>query len=1106
MVADPPLWVECGVWPLRVSAAPPEELNKVEMAAAVRVCVPQADAARVDARVQEMLAVVDAAVQRSTATDNGEEWVFTNASTAEKHADQRVWTLSTACFLYWTLADVQGLSVAISDANDATWTSLNAILNLETTGEEAPPRVRALDASEAAELIADGEIQIVDCRPQDDFYGMNDQSSVSGHLDNAISIPFVSVFQEDQSSFLTHEELVELLESAQVDFMKDLVVVGSCAVEAAAVATVAMLAGHKGASFSITTLTQSFVDGLPQSTRSGIFDAKEVLFVEEDGDFDLSPSAASPAKEDVETSKDVVKEYDEFLKNPVKDKTDDEDDDEPQAREEIVWVSEIGHRYFDMPHPVDKHLFVATSRDIYRVVSFVLAPFGFPSTLQERFTVSEVKARCSSLYQDVIEVCSDLVYHHRDLNEGAMAMSVHKWVEEKRDPLCSEQVRKINELVDTLYAPPRFVEVPDLSESRVMEITEELHTRLLEAARKRAAWAFDVAAENEEDEDVEETKDTGFSGWGQSFYPSVVYTLGFLPQEPSSNHKKLSTLQIKTFIQVVAEAAWGVIESESLTQVEFQALCDTLVADNREVIAKIKESAEKALYVVKHSLTQSMEREEDLEAQLLAVQRATDEGERAVRSGRHQVALATFANAFKHLPIFHKETAPLLVGRANTFIKIGELGRAREVVQVLLKLDPFSCGAYGCLGEIEEKQNQPDSAMQHYVTAFILDGSRSPERAADIDRVARLVGRNVARNIFKAMVLQHELPTQWLVESYFDSFEHDVDNALRIPIEVEKMANTDASELTGDQLVQRAFFLKRKKQYRASQADVRAALDRPIEDESLRAVALNLHASFLYVAGDVHAAVEAIAESLELQPESVNGLVKKGGFLSEIGDMEEAAECFNQAAEIDPNDADVYLHMGQKDLLEGNYYQAVQTLRRSISRSEALPVTHVSYGMALYKSGSVFQAIDVFEDAAKAFPNSPEVHLFYGEVLADQGDYASAMKHFLRGFELSPLCPLPFLNAGRVYVSTNDPMRAIAHFQQALEIDPRCSSAHLDIAQVLFAQGRTTEAFEHFDTAAHCCRFLPEVEEVCAAQEMAKMQERVTDILGVDLRHLMRSK
>ncbi|KAJ0403193.1 hypothetical protein ATCC90586_000164 [Pythium insidiosum] len=672
--------------------------------------------------------------------------------------------------------------------------------------------------------LENSKTQLIDCRPLIDYLGLTPDSKVSGHVDGSISVPVSDLLDSESSLLLPQDKLIEALELAGVDFTADVIVLGANVLDAALVATALVLAGHTAVSLSSGCLDEEFVSQLPDSLKTSIYDPTELLFQTEEGTFDLSPSASTLCAEEIEAAKVIEREYDEQLRKPDDSTDSDEEDVEASTpSDEVVWVNSTGHRYFDMPRPVDKSLFIATSLDIYRVVSFVLAPFGFPAELSERLSLADIKTRTSSLFQDVIEVCSDLVYHQRGLNEGVMAMSVHKWVEQKRDKECSNQVRAINELLDSLYEP-------------------------------------------------------------------------------------------------------------------------------------------------------------------------------------------------------------------------------------------------------------------------------------------RLVGRNAARDIFRSMIVQHELPTKWLVQSYFDSFEHDVDYSICVPLEVEKNLSADSSTQSAEQLVYRAVHYKRKQEYDHAQASITAAVGREFADETIRAVALNLHASFLYVVGDVHAAVDAISEAIELNPSSVNALVKKGGFLSEVGDMESAQACFDAALELDPNEADVYLHMGQKELLEGKFYEAVQCLRRSISRSEALPVTHVSYGMALYKSGSSYQAVDVFEEAARVFPNSPEVHLFYGEVLADQGDYAGAMKHFLRSFELSPLCPLPFLNAGRVYVSTNDPLRAIAHFEQALAIDPRCSSAHLDIAQVLFAQGRTTEAFEHFDLAARCCRFLPEVEEVCAAKEMARMQERVTDILGVDLRHIMRSK
>jgi tetratricopeptide (TPR) repeat protein len=916
--------------------------------------------------------------------------------------------------------------------------------------------------------------------------------------------------------------------------------------------------------------------------------------------------------------------------------------------EEIVWIKD-GHRFFDMPSPVSKDEFLEASRTIFRIVSFVLAPFGFPASLRKKRSLQEVKTQCGSLFQDVIEVCSDLIYQQMELNEGAMAMSVHKWVEEKRDHDCTEQVKAINEIWEVLYTPPAVVEVPDLSEDHVFELATKLEQEVHELVSQRTPWAFDAVDEEEDDESVDEEDDfdpqeqvideysdeeddaevslnsdeddevekaaqeehvdeseeaaaaptskdeevdveeatiqevdasketekeeveepvqenDDVSAEGvnaeeaskvddtvgqdasaeeatatatdaektasetppvqerseplnelpeswKHMYPSVIYALGFVPQDVDGNHKKLSTLQIKSFIQAVAEASWDVIKDETkeLSQIEFQALCDTLSGDKREQLIDRVAEAEKSLYVLKHFLTRSLNTDDKLADQLAGVREAVLDGDIRRRSGRTQVALAAYSKAFEYIPLYHKDLENAVVGRARCFLELNQFGRAKTEALIALKLNPYSVGAYECLGSVEEKTEHPEVAMQHYVTSFILDGSRSPEHAESIDRTSRLVGRRVAKALFAGMEKVHELPSSWLVSSYFESFEHDADYAARVPFDIAKKEEVEVEDLDALTLLHRAIHYKRTQNFGDAQRDIWTLVAKDMEAEGLspedRALAMNLHASMLYVAGDVHTAVEVINRSLELQPTMVNSLVKKGGFLAEIGDTDEATSCFSEAMELDPNEADVHLHLGQMELLDGNYYKAAQCLRRCISRSDALPVTHVSYGMALYKSGSTYQAKDVFEEASKKFPESAEVHLFHGEVLADQGNYADAMRHFLTAWELSPQCPLPFLNAGRVYVGTNDPMRAIAHFKQALEVDPRCSSAHLDIAQVLFAQGRTAEAFEHFGVAASCCRFLPEVEEVCACQEMAKMQLKVTEILGVELRHIMRSK
>ncbi|KAF4136944.1 Tetratricopeptide repeat [Phytophthora infestans] len=1181
--------------------------------------------------------------------------------------------LAVACMLHWQLQQTKesGATVSVSDSAMGTCFSLAELLNCDKTALETPDTdaVKVLDAAAYVQQVLeqheeDTTVQILDCRDEKEFLGLTSGKEVSGHLEGARNVPFASIFtgyeteksgeepvadnSGDGAFLLPVEKLRELFAVNGIDLDRPVAVIASVPSEAAAVATALLLAGHYGwIAFCSEALTDALIASFPSSFTADIFHEGRLLYKDDKGGFDLSSQSnevnlTPEGKKEVE---ELEKTYKDELSGKTSKKSAPGEQEEEEKVEETVWIKD-GHRFFDMPSPVSKSEFLDASRTIFRVVSFVLAPFGFPASLRKKRSIQEVKTQCGSLFQDVIEVCSDLIYQEKELNEGAMAMSVHKWVEEKHDHECTAQVKAINELWEVLYTPPAVVEVPDLNEDHVLELATKLEQKLRELVSQRTPWAFDsvceeevefsdeesefdpqetvidleeeglsgedldemdknggnddateegaadkdttteaeatteqssvhveqtiekeatvsesadgtdesnkeeftpkkediqeeepdckVHGDNDEEADVEEATqyatdeeknkneiaseqekpqlvDKLRESW-KHMYPSVVYALGFIPQDVSTNHKKLSTLQIKSFIQAAAEASWGVIKDEpkQLSQIEFQALCDTLHDEKREQLAERVTEAEKSLYVLKHFLTRSLKTDDSLADKLVSVREAVLDGDIRRRSGRYQVALAAYSKAFEYLPLYHKDLENAIVGRARSFLDLNELGRAKTEALIALKLNPYCVGAYECLGIVEEKAKHFETAMQHFVTSFILDGSRSAEHAESIDRASRQVGRRVAKNLFAKMEKKHELPSSWLVDSYFEAFEHDADYTARVPFDIAKKEDVEQSDLDALTLLHRAIHFKRNKNYSAAQRDIWTLVAKDMEAEGLtvedRALAFNLHASLLYVVGDVHTAIEAINKSLELQPTLVNSLVKKGGFLAELGETDEATSCFFEAMELDSNEADVHLHLGQMELLDGNYYKAAQCLRRCISRSDALPVTHVSYGMALYKSGSTYQAKDVFEEASKMFPKSAEVHLFYGEVLADQGNYANAMRHFLTAWELSPQCPLPFLNAGRVYVGTNDPMRAIAHFKQALEVDPRCSSAHLDIAQVLFAQGRTDEAFEHFEVAASCCRFLPEVEEVCACQAMAKMQLKVTEILGVELRHIMRSK
>lgn len=129
------------------------------------------------------------------------------------------------------------------------------------------------------------------------------------------------------------------------------------------------------------------------------------------------------------------------------------------------------------------------------------------------------------------------------------------------------------------------VEVPTEKEATATQsgedhnktFTDQDHDADKEEAAAAVTEGDDVKSESSPAEERPEPVDKLAESW-KHMYPSVIYSLGFIPQDVEANHKKLSTLQIKSFIQAVAEASWDVIKDETkeLSQVEFQALCETL--------------------------------------------------------------------------------------------------------------------------------------------------------------------------------------------------------------------------------------------------------------------------------------------------------------------------------------------------------------------------------------------------------------------------------------------------------------------------------------------------------------------------------------------------
>ncbi|KAF0699522.1 Aste57867_9918 [Aphanomyces stellatus] len=1012
-------------------------------------------------------------------------------------------SVGTACLCWWALrVSCATFPIALAMTRKKDMTHEDSDMEMYSAGETNEMQVEATvsDVDAFVEALATDDIQIIQATTADVFHGISTSAPLAGHVTNSILVSPIDVLNQDNRCrwFLPHDDLVGAL--GQIDFASKVVVVSMNMQEAAIVAVALALAGHPSVSLCSFSLTSETIPLLPLHATSDMFVPANVGIATEDGSFDVSNGSAAPDEaHDEAHDETLLKAYTEAhtVVRPLE-----------ETEERIIEPEQYQTELFTMPSPLSKHKFLAIARAIFQYSSLVLAPCGVlcanPNSHIVKSTMLESKLKVGPILQEVVETISDLIYEDFHVNESTMAMSSQKWLSDSRDLECSRLMQKINELPQTLITPPAVVELGEMPIDQTLPLIRTMADNVTHVLEEKLPWALKpMPPQTFPDAAVVSEQRT------MTWYPSVVYALGYT--QGKQTQSKQSSLQVKAKIKAIYEGVKATIADQTLDAVQLQAMADALPDADRAAIAQLNLDTFSSHHVVNDDVFLDERMTEEAQRTFAAKLR---EGDAASRRQDLGEAVRLYSHAMNLVPLYHAVVVDALTKRAKIYIKLSKPELAAADCALALAIAPYCVDAYAYQGEIAELNRQYESALQNHVLAFILGGSRAVEQAEVIERVSKHVGREQAKDVWADMLKRHDLPSSWLVESYFQSFTRDADAAISSWTASKAAAQQPSADddETGafEWRLLCAIDHRRHRRYTEAQSAFSAlattALVGVVGEIQSRVIAINMHASFLYVTGDVAAALDMINRCLELDPTHVNSIIKKAGFLCELGDFELADETFQEAATLDDNSADVYLHKGQMELIMGDYASAVATLRRSITRSDTLAVTHISYGMALYKAGSIYQSLDVFKTALKQFPTSHEVRLFYGDVLSDRVDYGQAMTHLKKAFEFSPQCPLPLLNAGRIFVATNDGSHAISHFEEALRVDARCSAAHLDLAQVYFAQGNVDKAFLHFDSAIETCRFLPEVEDACACRCVATMQLQATNILGVDLRHMLKTK
>ncbi|DAA75611.1 TPA_exp: Uncharacterized protein A8136_1685 [Trichophyton benhamiae CBS 112371] len=431
--------------------------------------------------------------------------------------------------------------------------------------------------------------------------------------------------------------------------------------------------------------------------------------------------------------------------------------------------------------------------------------------------------------------------------------------------------------------------------------------------------------------------------------------------------------------------------------------------------------------------------------------------------------------------------------RAACYNALGEWEKVVEDTTAALAMDDEYIKAMNRRANAYDKLGKYSEALLDYTASCILDGFASDTGKAAVERLLKQVAEEKGRAILEGK--GKKLPSATFVSNYLQSFRPK-------PVPEELDESVELKEDSGlGQL--RKGLLAVAKSTGDGYDEAARAFEKALELGELgklEALALNMRATFTYLAGEAAAALTDLNKSIELDPSLVQSYIKRASLYLEMGNRESAQDDFDLAVTQNKDDPDIYYHRAQLHFILGELGEAAKDYQKSIDLDRDFIYSHIQLGVTQYKLGSVASAMATFKRTLKNFENVAEVYNYYGELLLDMQKFSEAIEKFDRAVELEKsnkpwsINVLPLINkALAIFQWKQDFQEAENLCQKALIIDPDCDIAIATLAQLLLQQGKVSQALKYFERAAELARTEAEVINAVSYAEATRAQLEVQE-------------
>ncbi|KOR13502.1 hypothetical protein AMC75_01130 [Staphylococcus carnosus] len=191
--------------------------------------------------------------------------------------------------------------------------------------------------------------------------------------------------------------------------------------------------------------------------------------------------------------------------------------------------------------------------------------------------------------------------------------------------------------------------------------------------------------------------------------------------------------------------------------------------------------------------------------------------------------------------------------------------------------------------------------------------------------------------------------------------------------------------------------------------------------------------------GKFEAALKALFENIEKNPEAIENYINSGILLAEAGEVEKAEKFFQKALTLNPDNGAIYYNLANVYYNAESFNDAIKLYQQALQKGVDEADTNYMIGMSFNQLGAFKEAMPFLMRASELDDkNDEEIQFQYGLVLCHLEMFDAAVAQLDKVLAQNPENTDALYNRGLAgYMKTENTEDALPYFERAVEIDPK---------------------------------------------------------------------